>query len=71
MTDDLNGLRPRMMSVAYRMFGSVAVAEATVRQLVSRARRRLELDGERPFWASPRGRAAWQSGSLPPAGRRT
>jgi DNA-directed RNA polymerase specialized sigma24 family protein len=27
MTDDLNELRPRMMSVAYRMLGSVADAE--------------------------------------------
>ena len=27
MTDDVNALRPRMMSVAYRMLGSVADAE--------------------------------------------
>jgi RNA polymerase sigma-70 factor, ECF subfamily len=30
MTDDLNELRPRMMSVAYRMLGSVADAEDAV-----------------------------------------
>ncbi len=30
MTDDMNGLRPRMMSVAYRMLGSVADAEDAV-----------------------------------------
>jgi RNA polymerase sigma-70 factor (ECF subfamily) len=30
MTDDLNGLRPRMMSVAYRIPGSVAAAEDAV-----------------------------------------
>jgi RNA polymerase sigma-70 factor, ECF subfamily len=30
MTDDLNDLRPRMMSVAYRMLGSVADAEDAV-----------------------------------------
>jgi hypothetical protein len=27
MTDDVNRIRPRMMSVAYRMLGSVADAE--------------------------------------------
>src|SRR4051794_29527188 len=30
MIDDVNSLRPRMMSVAYRMLGSVADAEDTV-----------------------------------------
>src|SRR3954454_16891447 len=30
MTDDVTALRPRMMSVAYRMLGSVADAEDTV-----------------------------------------
>ena len=30
MTDDVNALRPRMMSVAYRMLGSVADAEDAV-----------------------------------------
>src|SRR5262249_57340541 len=30
MTDDVNRLRPRMMSVAYRMLGSVADAEDAV-----------------------------------------
>ena len=30
MTDDVNTLRPRMMSVAYRMLGSVADAEDAV-----------------------------------------
>jgi RNA polymerase sigma-70 factor, ECF subfamily len=30
MTDDVNALRPRMMSVAYRMLGSVVDAEDAV-----------------------------------------
>jgi RNA polymerase sigma-70 factor (ECF subfamily) len=30
MTDDVNALRPRMMSVAYRMLGGVADAEDAV-----------------------------------------
>jgi DNA-directed RNA polymerase specialized sigma24 family protein len=30
MTDDVNSLRPRMMSVAYRMLGSVADAADAV-----------------------------------------
>jgi RNA polymerase sigma-70 factor (ECF subfamily) len=30
MTDDVSGLRPRRMSVAYRMLGSVANAEEAV-----------------------------------------
>ena len=35
MIDDLNALRPRMMSVAYRMLGSVADAEDAAAGLTS------------------------------------
>ena len=36
MTDDVNTLRPRMMSVAYRMLGSVADAEDAVQDALLR-----------------------------------
>ena len=37
MIDDVNALRPRMMSVAYRMLGSLADAEDAVQDAFVRA----------------------------------
>jgi len=48
MIDDVNALRPRMMSVAYRMLGSVADAEDAVQDAFVRyqgGRRRLLAGG--------------------------
>ena len=49
----------------------VGKSEAAVRQIVSRAGRRLGLDGDRRFPAARHGRTGWPSGSSRPAGRET
>ena len=50
----------------------VGKSEAAVRQIVSRARRRLGLDGESAVpGVARRGRTGWPSGSWRPAGRGT